>query len=146
MRKLWCKKMNNQTKGKMGELEIIERVKCPNCQRKLMTLPTNYPLVDVQCTACHFRAQVKTFTSKPKDTNLGSGWEIMNKALKAGYMVPPTFLNFRWGNHQEIRFYPFVPKTNLKNYQLSPKAKRANYKMFSYIGMNKLPHFVVYKK
>jgi len=70
----------------------------------------------------------------------------MNKVLKSGYMVPPTFLNFKWHDGQEIRFYPFIPKINLKNYQLSSKAKRANYKMFHYTGMNQLPHFIVYKK
>lgn len=70
----------------------------------------------------------------------------MNKVLKAGYIIPPTFVNFKWKNHQEIRFYPFIPKTTLKNYQLSSKARRANYKMFLYTGMDKIPYFIVYKK
>ena len=35
--------------GKEGELEIVKNVACPNCQKKLMRLPTNYPLFDVQC-------------------------------------------------------------------------------------------------
>ncbi len=138
--------MTNKIKGNIGENEVVDKVKCPNCHKKLMLLPPNYPLVDVQCTACHFRAQVKTIHSKPKDVTLGAGWEIMNKVLKSGYMVPATFLNFKWGDNQEIRFYPFIPRINLKKYQLSPTAKRANYKMFHYKGMNKLPHFVVYKK
>jgi len=137
---------NNKINGNIGEKEIVNLVKCPNCKKNLMLLPPNYPLVDVQCTACHFRAQIKTVNSKPKDTTLGAGWEIMNKVLKSGYMVPPTFLNFKWEKHQEIRFYPFIPRTNLKKYQLSPNARRANYKMFHYTGMNKLPYFVVYKK
>lgn len=70
----------------------------------------------------------------------------MNKVLKSGYMIPPTFVNFKWDNHQEIRFYPFIPRLNIRSYQLSSKARRANYKMFHYIGMNNLPYFIVYKK
>lgn len=134
--------------GTIGEKEIIDLIPCLNCNKKLMNLPQNYPLVDVQCTVCYFRAQVKTLNSKPKDSTLGAGWDIMNKVLKSGYMTPPTFFNFKWdkGLHQEIRFYPFIPKKNLKKYKLSPKAKRANYKMFHYVGLNKIPYFRVYKK
>lgn len=140
--------MNNKETGNKGELEIVEKVNCPNCKKKLMLLPPNYPLVDVQCTACHFRAQVKTINSNPKDITFGAGWEIMNKVLKSGYMVPPTFFNFKWNEekNQEIRFYPFIPKINLQTYQLSEKARRANYKMFRYVGLNKLPFFILYKK
>jgi len=113
-----------------------------------MLLPPNYPLVDVQCTACNFRAQVKTVNSKPKNISFGAGWEIINKVLKSGYMIPPTFFNFKWleGKRQEIRFYPFIPKINIKKYQLSKTARRANYKMFHYKGLNNLPYFVLYKK
>ena len=114
-----------------------------------MKLPRNYPLFDVQCTGCSFRAQVKTNNCKPKGVLFGAGWQIMEKVLKSGYMVPPLFLNFKWEEksvaHQEIRFYPFVPKINLHKYQLSEKARRANYWMFRYVGMEKLPYFVVFK-
>lgn len=115
-----------------------------------MKLPTNYPLYDVQCTGCSFRAQVKTNQSKPKSVVFGAGWQIMSKVLKSGFITPPLFLNFKWEEkgvkRQEIRFYPFVPKKNLSNYTLSPTARRANYEMFTYIGMDKLPYFLVYKK
>jgi len=138
--------MSNKECGDKGECEVVEHVPCPNCKKKLMILPPNYPLVDVQCTGCTFRAQVKTVNSKPKNVLFGAGWEIMNKVLKSGYMIPPTFVNFKWNNHQEIRFYPFIPRINIQNYQLSSTARRANYKMFHYKDMNKLPYFVVYKK
>jgi len=104
----------------------------------------------VQCTGCSFRAQVKTNHSKPKAVVFGAGWDIMEKVLKSGFITPSIFANFKWqeegADKQEIRFYPFVPKDNLRKYQLSSKAHRANYKMFNYIGLDKLPHFVVYKK
>lgn len=145
--------MKNVTKkesGNSGEQEIVDLVPCPNCGKKLMKLPPNYPLYDVQCTGCSFRAQVKTNQSKPKAVVLGAGWQIINKVLKSGYMTPPLFLNFKWIEKsikkQEVRFYPFVPKKNLSNYRLSETARRANYEMFTYIGMDKLPNFLVYKK
>ncbi len=113
-----------------------------------MTLPPNYPLYDVQCTGCSFRAQVKTSLNKPRPIVFGAGWQIMNKVLKAGYMTPPLFLNFKWSEKgeqkQEIRFYPFVPKKNLSNYKLSATARRPNYEMFTYVDMDKLPYFVTH--
>ena len=139
---------NNHPKGAAGEQEVTKHVACPNCRKPLMLLPPNYPLFDVQCTGCSFRAQVKTSHDKPRPVVFGAGWQIMNKVLKAGYMTPPLFLNFKWNERgqqrQEIRFYPFVPKQNLSNYRLSATARRANYEMFTYIGIDKLPYFVVY--
>lgn len=141
---------NNKFNGDAGEVEIVNLIPCPNCNKKLMLLPKNYPLYDVQCTGCSFRAQVKTNQSKPKSVVFGAGWEIMEKVLKSGYLTPPLFLNFKWEEKgikkQEIRFYPFVPKVNLKKYILSPTAHRANYKMFNYINMEKLPNFLLYSK
>ncbi|MBI4087849.1 hypothetical protein HY418_00490 [Candidatus Kaiserbacteria bacterium] len=143
-------KKNNKESGTIGEQEIVDLVPCPNCNKKLMLLPPGYPLYDVQCTGCSFRAQVKTNASKPKAVVFGAGWQIMNKVLKSGYMTPPLFLNFKWSERgepkQEIRFYPFVPKKNLSNYKLSETARRANYEMFTYKGMDKLPYFLMYTK
>ncbi|MBU1046389.1 hypothetical protein KKH36_01240 [Patescibacteria group bacterium] len=141
---------NNKTAGDIGELEVVDLVPCPNCGKSLMILPPNYPLYDLQCTGCSFRAQVKTNASKPKAQIFGAGWQIMEKVLKSGFLTPALFVNFKWEEKgekfQEIRFYPFVPKSNLKKYQLSPTARRADYWMFRYIGLDKLPYFVVYKK
>ncbi len=139
----------NKESGDAGELEVCALVPCPNCKKELMILPKNYPLFDVQCTGCSFRAQVKTNNSKPKDVIFGAGWDIMEKVLKSGYTIPPLITNFKWIEKeiqkQEIRFYPFVPKTSLVKHQLSPTARRANYKMFNYKGLLELPHFILYK-
>ncbi len=136
--------------GEAGEADVVKKVACPNCGKKLMLLPPNYPLYDVQCVGCNFRAQVKTNQSKPKNQIFGAGWDIIEKVLKSGFITPPLITNFIWkdktGKHQEIRFYPFIPKKNLKMHQLSPKARRANYKMFNYIGIDKIPYFKVYEK
>jgi len=140
----------NKEHGDAGELDVINLIPCPNCKKKLMILPKNYPLYDVQCTACNFRAQVKTNHNKPKSIIFGAGWDIMEKVLKSGFLVPPLIANFKWKEggkeKQEIRFYPFVSKNNLKKHQLSATAKRANYKMFNYIGLDQLPYFILYKK
>lgn len=139
----------SQESGDAGELEVVALVPCPNCGKKLMALPKNYPLYDVQCTGCLFRAQVKTNNCKPKPEIFGAGWDIIEKVMKSGYMVPPLITNFKWkdkeGIHQEIRFYPFVPKINLKMHKLSPTARRANYKMFNYIGIDDIPFFPLRK-
>ncbi len=139
----------NKKAGDAGELDVVAKVPCPNCHKGLMVLPPNYPLYDVQCVGCNFRAQVKTNNSKPKSQIFGAGWEIMEKVLKSGFLAPALISNFIWsdkeGSHQEIRFYPFIPKANLKMHKLSPTARRANYKMFNYIGIDKLPYFVLLK-
>ena len=144
------KKISNKEWGDIGEIEVVELVQCPNCNRDLMLLPKNYPLYDIQCTGCNFRAQIKTNKSKPKKEIFGAGWKIMEKVLKAGFLTPALIVNFKWKEKekemQEIRFYPFVPKKNLKKYQLPPTAKRANYWMFNYAKLDELPYFVLYKK
>ncbi len=140
----------NKISGDFGEQEVVDLVPCPNCSKSLMLLPINYPMCDVQCTGCNFRAQIKTNNSKPKAEIFGAGWDITEKVLKSGYLSPPLITNYKWQekgvDRQEILFYPFIPKKNLKKRQLSPTARRANYKMFNYIGLDKLPHFILYSK
>lgn len=142
--------MNNKINGDTGEKEVINLIKCPNCGKDLMLLPTSFPLFDIQCKACNFRAQIKSANKKPSSTMLGAGWDIMDKYLKAGMLSPSLIFNFKWSEkgtkQQEIRFYPFVPKKHLKSYKLSETARRANYKMFTYVDMDKVPYFVLYKK
>ena len=139
-----------QDNGKKGEQEVVDLVLCPNCKKHLMLLPPNYPLCDIQCTGCQFRAQIKTANNKPSSVIRGAGWDIMEKVLKAGILPPLLILNFKWKEKgkqfQEIRFYPFVPKSHLKKYTLSPEARRANYRMFNYVNMDKLPYVTLYQK
>ena len=141
---------SNQQTGDAGERDVVRLVPCPNCGKKLMQLPKNYPLYDVQCTGCSFRAQVKTNNKKPRARIFGAGWEIMNKVLKSGFMTPSLIVNFRWVSNrkkkQEIRFYPFVPKANLKKHLADIKSRHRKHWMFNYIGLDKLPYFVVHRK
>jgi len=143
----------NKQSGEVGEVDVIKLVPCPNCGKKLMALPQNYPLYDIQCTGCSFRAQVKTNQSKPKAVVFGAGWEIMDKVLKSGFLTPPLILNFKWSTvgkkEQEIRFYPFVPRKNLKKRFTKIRKSGRELWMFNYIDMNdieKVPYFILYKK
>lgn len=142
--------MSNKQNGNNGELEVIKLIKCPNCGKTLTLLPPNYPLYDVQCTTCSFRAQIKTNNNKPKSEVFGAGWQTISNVLKAGFLPPPLIVNFKWveknKNRQVILFFPFVPKKNLKHYKLSPTARRANYEMFRYSNLLSLPHFVLFEK
>ncbi len=142
--------MSTTENGNIGEREVVDNIPCPNCGKTLMQLPTSFPMCDVQCIGCHFRAQIKTSKSKPKRTVYGSTWNITDHVLKSGYLMPPLFINFKWAEkdvaRQEIRFYPFVPKQNLRPRTLPETAKRAGLKMFDYIGLDTLPHFVLYRK
>lgn len=135
----------NHITGSEGEKEVIEKVKCPNCGQSLMSLPTSYPLFDVQCTACLFRAQIKTSTSRPGGKIMGATADVMNYYMKAGQIIPPLIVNYKWDEGQEIRFYPFIPRENLKFRQLSSTAIRANLKMFDYINLNKLAFFLLFQ-
>lgn len=142
--------MSNKVTGDAGEAEVCELVHCPNCSSKLSLLPPSFPLADILCTRCQFRAQVKTVSKSPGDSILGAGYDIYEKVFKAGYLLPPLFANFKWTNkegkfEQEIRFYPFISKKNIKSYTLSEKAVRANYRMFRYVGLKSAPFSVVYK-
>jgi hypothetical protein len=71
----------------------------------------------------------------------------MSKVLKSGHLPPPLIVVFRWPKptfaNRVIHFYPFVPATNLRRFTLSSTARRANYRMFTYVGLNDLPHFVL---
>jgi hypothetical protein len=130
------KRVTHKFTGDGGERDVIRLVKCPNCSKPLTLLPVSYPLCDVQCTACHFRSQIKTSRSKPKDTVRGAGWDIMYRVLKAGYLVPPLIVNFVWDENgmkrQEIRFYPFIRKMELHPYTAKISRRSQLYKMFDY--------------
>ena len=102
------------------------------------------------CSILEESASSQIQERSPKKEIFGAGWQIMEKVLKSGFITPPLIANFKWkdkdGEHQEIRFYPFVPKRYLKKYKLPEHARRANYWMFNYIGLDGLTFFVLYNK
>ncbi len=56
---------DRKQKGNQGELEVIKRVRCPNCAGKLALIATNHPLIDTQCRFCVFQAQIKSVEADP---------------------------------------------------------------------------------
>lgn len=126
---------------------MVNLVPCPNCRKALMLLPKNYPLYDVQCTGCLFRAQVKTNNCSPKKEIFGATWDIADKILKAGFVMPPLIANFVWIKdgemHKRVIFYPFIPKTHLKMRQTVIKSTGRKLKMFNYINLDQLPQQVL---
>jgi len=74
----------------------------------------------------------------------------MNDSNRIGQLIPPIITNFKWtdktGKHQEVRFYPFLSKQNLKKYVISSGSKRSGHAMFNYVGLDRTPHFVLYQK
>ncbi len=139
---------NNRHRGKKGEKQVVNLVRCPNCGKKLSLLPPGYPMYDLQCTACSFRAQVKTPSRSPKNQVLGASWDILHRVLRAGFMIPPLIINFTWGTgrgrKQIIRFYPFIPTRNIVPYKVNSQGN-ASYKSFYYTGLDELPHFDLYE-
>jgi hypothetical protein len=77
----------------------------------------------------------------------GAGWDIMEKVLKSGYLIPPLIVNYKWTkgdeNFQEIRFFPFLMKTNLKSRTANIHGGDRIYNMFDY-DLNNLPYFLLY--
>lgn len=141
----------NHNTGHSGERDVVKRIACPNCGRKLMLLPPSYPLYDVQCTGCLFRAQVKTSNRRPGNAVFGATWDIMEKSLRAGHTVPPLIVNFTWQEKgkrcQEIHLYPFIiPRENLQKRYTEIKKSGRKLWMFNYVNLRSLPRFVLYKK
>lgn len=137
-------KSTNQQTGQEGVDFVIRHVDCPNCGNIVTPLPKNYPLLNLQCTYCSFRAHVKTSTIPPREVLQGAGWNILNGILKCGYLVPPLIVNYCWSQDgvekREVRFYPFIPKKHIKVHALSSGQRQAGYKMFDYVGLDKLPY------
>lgn len=142
--------LTNKITGDKGEIEVVKLIACPSCNKKLMLLPNSYPLYDVQCTACSFRAQVKTNNSKPKKEIFGATWDIIDKVLKSGYTVPPLIVNFKWveqrKKRQIILFYPFIPRDKLRKRFTTIKKSGRRLWMFNYVDLDKLPSITLLKK
>jgi len=142
--------MKSGESGTKGEKDVVAAVGCPNCRSKLMLLPPGFPLFDVQCTRCMFRAQVKTVRAAPlKDQIFGAGWDVLEKTLKTGQLIPPLLLNFHWrdaagDNRQEVYFYPFLTKDNVRKRQRSLTGLRPGYKEFNYVGLLDVPQIRLY--
>jgi len=142
--------ITNKAKGDLGEAEVARLVKCPSCSKKLVIKTTSYPLIDADCTGCRFEAQIKSFNCKPTSKFRGSGWNIMNHALRSGQLIPSLIVNFKWKDKsdkkkQEIRFYPFLSKENLLPRIANVKSHNRKHAMFDYDLRNR-HYYILYSR
>ncbi len=124
--------------GELGEKFIVENLPCPNCGNELMRLSPGFPLYDVQCTSCIFRAQVKSARTKrcPNEV-FGAGWRILNAALKTGQLIPPLLLHLHSDEgkekHDRVFFFPLLTTGQIKKYTATVRGRK--YEMFKYVGL-----------
>ena len=124
--------------GNLAEKFVCKSIPCPSCKKHLIPLPTGFPLYDVQCSGCHFRAQVKHSQSKPAKSVTGGGWDILWKNLKSGHLVPPLFVYHSLKPKPLVRFYPFLTSENVSRSK-KPLPRRPDYYMCRFTGLDDLP-------
>jgi hypothetical protein len=140
---------SKQATGDAGEEFVASSVPCPYCDRKLELLPKNYPLFDVQCSSCLFRAQVKTSKTPISGTIPGGGLKMKESARRLGILSPPiiSVSNMKANKADErlVQFFPFIPESHTKKKPplKDPKREHLKYRMFDYVRMNELPRFVL---
>lgn len=143
---------SNQQKGTDGEEDVVHKVRCPHCGKRLQLLPPGFPLYDVQCEGCVFRAQVKTNACKPKAQIFGAGYRMLSHSRHSGQLIPPLIANFRWREKgkacQEIWLYPFLTKQNIRKKVRSGRGSRPGYEEFNYVGLlsEDTPKVILYEK
>jgi hypothetical protein len=129
----------NRARGAAGEKFICANVPCPNCGRPLQLLPPGYPLYDVQCSGCVFRAQVKTNVSRHRDQVFGAGYSVLEHYIKSGQLIPPLLMYFRWKEgrrwRKQVHFFPFLTRRNIRPRTRSDSGSHPGYREFNYVGL-----------
>jgi hypothetical protein len=140
---------SRSAEGTEAERFIIDQLSCPSCGSSLRQLPTGYPLYDLECVRCLFRAQVKRVKAGPRDRLRGGSYDLVSHHLKTGHLLPPLFVCFGWAtgavNPSEVWLFPLVPAKNVKLRVLSEKHSTPGRRMAEYVEMRKLPHAVVWR-
>ena len=113
----------------------------------MQQLAPGYPLFDVQCSRCLFRAQVKRVQERPRNRLRGGSWNVVNTYLRTGQLLPPMFVCFDWPRSElepgSVYFFPLVPARNVSKRVLSEAHKTdAGRAMVEYREMLSLPHTV----
>lgn len=125
--------------GQTGERDVVRLVRCPNCDSKLMRLPPQFPIYDIQCTRCLFRAQVKSVAGKPRDELFGGGYAIRERYKRTGGLPAPLIANFHWKERgvmrREVYFFPFLTDANIRRRRRSAESAHPGYREFNYFGL-----------
>jgi hypothetical protein len=142
---------SNRQVGTEGEWDVIRKIGCPSCGQEMQLLPSGFPLFDIQCKGCVFRAQVKTNACKPKDQIYGAGFGVLNHFLRSGQLIPPLIVSFRWregrSQRQVILLYPFLTEANIRKKIRGPNGARPGYEEFNYVGLqdSETPKRILYE-
>ena len=141
--------MSTARAGFEAEAFVIENVPCPSCGHELRALHPGFPLYDVDCSRCLFRAQVKRILAPPRNRIRGASWDVLHHHLRTGQLIPPIFACFGWKTGapapQVIYFFPFIPATHISRRVLSENHATPGRKMTEYERMLELPKMVVWE-
>jgi len=138
------KKSNkHRSAGDVGEAYVVRRIRCPHCNKRLIRLPAGFPLFDVHCEGCVFRAQVKTNNAKPRNEIFGAGYDVLQHFQKSGQLIPPLIVVFRWREgsaaRERVVFYPFLTTRNLRKRVRGASGSRPGYREFNYVDLETAP-------
>lgn len=143
---------DRRANGAQGEIDVIKRVLCPNCESRLVQLPPSFPIFDVQCSRCLFRAQVKSAKTAPKGEVFGGGWDIIAHHKRAGGLAPPLIASFSWSSkghpQRAIFFFPFLRPHNMRSRVRSLGGAHPGYREFNYVGLfdQEVPRVLLYSQ
>lgn len=142
--------MSRRDLGLEAEVFVVRRIMCPNCTGSLERLDGDYPLLDVRCTRCLLRAQVKRVKAKPRKLIRGASWGPVDVYLRTGLLLPPMFVCFDWPEGQRqpgvVHFYPLVPKQCVKRRRLSQNHKTDAGRLMAEYDLGSLPPLVVFRR
>jgi hypothetical protein len=140
---------SRSAQGAQAERFVVQYLSCQSCGSSLRELPVGYPLFDVECVRCLFRAQVKRVKAGPRDRLRGGSFDLVSHHLKTGHLLPPLFVCFGWetgaATPGEVWFFPLVPAKNVKARILSERHSTPGRRMAEFVGMRALPHSVIWR-
>lgn len=141
--------MSRNDLGLEAERFVARRIPCPNCAGPLERLDSGYPLLDVRCTRCLLRAQVKRVKAKPRSLIRGASWGPVGVYLRTGLLLPPMFVCFDWPEGQPhpgvVHFYPLVPERSVRRRRLSQNHKTGAGRLMAEYDLGDLPLLVVFR-
>ena len=141
---------NRTASGEEGELWVRQHVRCPNCAKGWFErYPSGYPLYDVYCLRCQFRAQVrKHYLPASRSRHVGASWEKIGASLTVGEPLPPIIYCHGWpsgaADPEEVFLYPFVPYSVVKARAIKTGPQTGR-NMTDYVGLRDVPRMLLWR-
>jgi hypothetical protein len=140
-----------QSLGQLGELYIANEIDCPECRssKPHLLLPRNTPCVDVMCSNCGVRSQVKTISASNNNifprVVLGGSWIPKAKLLELNIFSPYFFVFVKNGSVDKV-YYLASEKQMQDIFQvrkpLSDKAKSPGWTGYQ-INLRSIKHLLL---